>query len=190
MARKDKYQISYTLNGQIDYVTRVKGFSSKKAANQWLKENKADLYWHQLTEIAPKSKYPRPIIAFDPSEEFTLKIGKLCTYFETGMECMGLAFYEDGIHGPPNPSFDPSKPEGHSNFKFYASYDALNMIKHGDLLQIEDGPIYGMLKDRDLASRDGYRLSFYPQGFSREELLLLFGKENVKAKLWVKKDKK
>jgi len=187
MKKKPKYQISYTLKDPSKPGFRREEFPTKTQANSWLKKHKDSLYWHQLTEINPKSKLPKPIIGFEPGQEYEMKQGTLQTYFETGMESLGLVFYEDGVYGGPNPDFDPSKPESRSNFKFYASYDGLHFLQSGQILQIENGPKIGIVKDRDFASRDGYRLGFYPQGFSRLELLSLFGKETVKAKLWIKK---
>lgn len=183
-----KYQLLYTLKGQKDYSTPRLLFYTKDEATKWLKKNKKKLYWHKLTEINPKSRRPRYIIAFDPpSDHYEMKIGKLDTHFETGMECLGLVFYEDGIHGGPNPNFDPGKPENGSNFKFYASYDALTFITHGHILQVEDGPKWGMMKDREFAIRDGFSVSFYPAGFSKFELMELFTLPKKKAKLWIKK---
>ena len=180
-----KYKISYTLKNAKKLGMGRELFRTKKEASTWLKKNSNKLYWHQLMENNPNSKLPKSIVMFEPGEEFTMKIGILQTHFETDMECLGLVFYEDGIHGPPNPNFDPSKPEDRSNFRNYAYYDAMTSISHGQILQIEDGDKIGLIKDRDFATRDGYRLSFYSQGFSRSELIELFGKENVKAKLWI-----
>lgn len=182
-----KYQISYTLKGTKTPGYGQEFFNTKKDISIWLKKHSEKLYWHQITETNPKSKLPKPIIAFEPGEEFILKKGTLQTHFETGMECLGLAFYEDDIHGPPNPNFDPLKPEDRSNFKNYSSYDGLHFLANGQILQIENGPKIALIKDRDFAKRDGYRLSFYPRGFSRSELLKLFAKETIKAKLWIKK---
>lgn len=181
-----KYQISYTLKEANKPGMGQELFKSKKAAADWLKKNEEKLYWYQLTEINPKSKLPKPIIKFEPGEEYTLKSGTLQTYYETGMESMGLVFYEDGIYGPTNPGFNPDLPESRNNFKNYSSYDALNFIETGMILEI-NGQKIGMVKDRDFARRDGYRLSFYPAGFSRKELIQLFAPENVKVRVWIKK---
>ena len=96
------------------------------------------------------------------------------THYETGMECLGLVFCEDGIIGPPNPNFDPSKPEDGYNFKNYASYDAMTFLANNQILQPDGQDKFMMDKDRNMASRDGYRLSYYPLGFSRKELIDLF----------------
>lgn len=189
MAKIPKYQISYTLNSTADGRLHVKYFSNKKDADKWLKDEEGKLYWHSFTETNPKSNKPLPIIEFEPDDSYTMKKGTLETHFETGMECMGLVFYEDGVYGEPNPDFDPSKPEDRSNFKFYKTYEGLTFIEHGHILQIEDGPKIGIMKDRDFARRDGYRLSVYPQGFNRSELIELFGQESVKATIWIKNEK-
>jgi len=186
MAKKQKYQISYTLKDKTKPGFGRELFATKKEAAQWLKKHEQDLYWHQFTEINPKSKLPRPIIEFEPGEEYDLKVGTLQTYYETGMECTGLVFYEDGVHGGPNPDFDPSKPESKSNFRYYSSYDGLHFIEHGMILEI-DGQKIGIIKDRDFASRDGYRLSFYPAGFSRKELIEIFAPETKKVRAWIKR---
>lgn len=181
-----KYQISYTLKDKAKPGMGQELFKSKKDASAWLKKNEKKLYWHQLTEINPKSKLPKPIVGFEPGDEYTFKLGTLQTYYETGMECMGLVFYEDGVHGGPNPNFDPSKPESKSNFRYYSSYDGLHFIETGMIVEI-NGQKIGMVKDRDFATRDGYRLSFYPAGFSRKELIELFSPENVEVRAWIKK---
>lgn len=184
-----KYQISYTLKDENSPGMAREFFSTKKEANSWIKKNKNRLYWHKLTETNAKSKMARPIIMFEPDDSFIMKTGTLKTHFETGMEYLGLVFYEDGIHGPPNPKFNPDLPEDKSNFKNFASYDALIFIEHGMIIQFGDEKI-AMMKDRDFATRDGYRFSFYPRGFSRSQLIDLFAKENIKAKLWIRKELK
>lgn len=183
--KKDKYQISYTLKspGLPGYHREL--FKTKKEANSWFKKNKDEIYWHQLTECEPKSSMPRPIVKFEPNENFIKKTGTLQTYFETGMECLGLAFYEDGIHGSPNPDFNPSMPEGKNNFKYFSSHEGMTFIENGHILGLPNGERVGMLKDRDFAKRDGYRLSFYPQGFSKSEILELFYDETVKVTIWI-----
>lgn len=188
--KKYEYQISYTFKNEKKPGIFQKLFISRKKAEKWLHNNGSRLYWHQMTEINPVSNRPKPIIEFSPGDNFIEKKGKLEFYYEMGMECEGLVLIEHGIHGPPNPDFDSSKPEGGMNFKNFASYDALNFIKSGDLIKIGDGPIVGILKDRDFAARDGYRLSMYPQGFSRKELIDLFGPGNVEAVLWIKREGK
>ena len=185
-----KYQISYTLKNPEKPHMHREYFKSKKAANEFLKENADKLYWHQLVETSPKSKTAKYVATFEPGDEFILKVGTLQTHYETGMECLGLVFYEDGINGPPNPNFDPTKPETSMNFKNYASWDAMTFLESGQILQVGDGEKFVMVKDRDMSSRDGYRLSFYPRGFGRKELIDLFGPGTVKGKLWIKKEAK
>jgi hypothetical protein len=188
--KKSKYQISYTLKGPAPAGYRCELFPTKTAANSWLKKNKSKIYWHKLTETNPKSKKPKPLINFEPGDDYIKKVGTLQTHFETGMECMGLVFYEDGIHGPPNPNFDTTKPEGGGNFKFYGNYNAMTFINHGHVIQFPNGEKVGMLKDREFAQKDGYRLSFYPQGFSKAEWITLFASESVNVTIWIKKEKK
>ena len=72
------------------------------------------------------------------------------------------------------------------NFRYFASYDALTYIKHGHVLEINN-ELIGMARDREFSIEDGFRLSFYPQGFTRDELLTLFSPSNVKAILYTKK---
>jgi hypothetical protein len=57
------------------------------------------------------------------------------------------------------------------------------------VLQPEGQPKYYILKDRDFAAEDSYTLSFYPQGFSREELIQLFFHDKIKATVWTKSKK-
>ena len=184
---KSKYAISYTFKDPGPSGFHSKTFTTEEEADKWVKENEDSLYWHQIIEIDAKSKKPKPIILNGPpTEGYAKKHGTLQTHFETGMECLGLVFYEDGVHGGPNPDFDPSKPEDRNNFKYFASYDGLTFLETGHIIQFADGQMVGLVKDRDFAKRDGYRLSFYPQGFSRKELLELFMPENVKVTLWSK----
>lgn len=75
-----KYRISYTLKNPNGPGIYKELFKTKKAAKLWLKENSEKLYWHQLAEINPKSKLPKPVVLFEPGEEFSLKIGTLNTY--------------------------------------------------------------------------------------------------------------
>lgn len=182
-----KYQVNYTLKDKANPGFNRREFYTLEKAEKWIKKNEDTFYWHEFVEINAASKWPKPVVE-SVGPEYQMKIGTLGTHFETGMECMGLVLNEDGIHGGPNPNFDPTKPEGGSNFRNYASYDALNFIGRDQFLKIGDGPIIEIIRDRDFGVRDGFRLSFYPSGFSRKELLQLFGPNNIKATLWVKKE--
>lgn len=117
------------------------------------------------------------------------KTGTLETYFETGMECMGLILYEDGIIGGPNPNFDPSKPEGGSNFKNYKTHDGINFVEKMDVIELlnKNGKVYKRILciyDIKKAREDGYRLSLYIEGWDKMELARLFYPENKKARLY------
>jgi hypothetical protein len=190
MTKAHKYQVRHSFKNTVrpESPFGSKTFASKKDALKWIDENKTLLYWFQITEINAKSKHPKPILNFEPGDEYVLKLGTLQLYYETGMECLGLIFYEDGIYGDPNPDFDPSKPEDGSNFRYYSSYKGMFNIEKDMILEI-DGQKIGMVKDRDFAIRDGHRFSFYPAGFSRKEIINLFGPENVKVRMWIKKSK-
>lgn len=186
-----KYIVSYTLKDAKAPLYHRKEFNTKKEWSEWFKKNKKKLYWHQFRETAPKSKLPKPIILGEFSEaDYIKKIGTLQTYFETGMECTGLIFYEDGVYGGPNPDFDPSKPEDGRNFKNFHTHDGITFIETGHILRFEDGTQVGMIKDREFAKSDGYRLSFYPRGYSRFELVNLFAPENVKVTIYIPQEKK
>jgi hypothetical protein len=187
--KKEKYQISYTLKRPGDPFYHYKFFFTKKDANAWLKANKKNLYWHQFTEINPKSDRPKPMIDGDLSSSFKKKVGVLQTYFETGMESLGLIFCEDGIHGNPNPNFDPNKPEDRDNFQYFSSWDAITFIATGQVIEFANGEKVGMAKDREFAKKDGYRISFYPQGYSKKEWLDLFATEKLQVTLWIPESK-
>ena len=167
---------------------KCKEFESRPEAEKWLTENKETVYWSCIRVKDAASALPQPIIPedFDQSE-YTKIEGALETFHETGMECMGLVLVDKTMHGPPNPAFDPSKPRGGANFEFYGNYNALHWFKTGDILQVDGSVKVGLLEDRAFATSDGYRLSFYPQGFTRAELVALFSYENVRATLWTKK---
>lgn len=133
-----------------------------------------------------QSDKPLRIIKFQLDKSKYEKIeGTLETYFETGMDCIGLILY-DKTKLTPNPSFDPLKPEKDMNFAHFKDWSGIHFISHGDFLQVEDGDIWAMTKDRDFAARDGYHLSFYPCGFTKEDWVNLFITEKVEATLWKK----
>lgn len=182
---KHKYTLSYTKKNESGYFREM--FYRKKDAEAFLKSIKKTVYWHQLLPIYTKSRMPRPVIKFTPPETYEKMTGRLNTYFETGMECLGLVFENSAITGSPNPNFDSSKPESEANFKNYASYDALHFITTGMIIEFEDGTKVGMMKDRTFSRQDGFRLSFYPQGYSKEEWMELFEKR-TKVVLYVKKE--
>lgn len=215
-----KYKINFTLKAPGEQGYKQKQFKTEKSANNWLKKNEDQLYWHQLVEINPKSDKEKPLAGFfsemlehgiDTSssqtktikimknnelhkayvneDNYIKKVGTLGDHFETGMECMGLVFIEDGIFGPPNPNFDPSKPETrNSNFKHFSSYDALTFIHSGQIIEFpEPKQKVLMLKDIEFARKDGFNLSFYPRGFTKQELLEYF-LLNTKVTIWIPKD--
>lgn len=192
MKRLDKYAVNYTLKEEVFTGYHQQLFMKKKPAKEWIKANEGKLYWHQLVHLYPKSRQPRPIITFETlSENYDKYTGILQTYYETGMECMGLVFYRDDVpKGSLNPKFDPTQPESKSNFKYYKSYEGIIMLGNGMVLLLPGEQKVGLLKDIDFAKQDGYRLSFYPRGFSKKEWVGLFINEDVKATLWVRKSVK
>ena len=178
----------------VDYTEKeFKGFKADRFnsiadAEKWIKENQEKLYWTNIRMENAISSKQKVIVSEDEDlSEFIKVEGILETYFETGMECLGLTLQDPTQKGQPNPNFDPNKPEGGSNFQFYASYEGLHFIENGDILQIEGQSKFRMVKDREFAKDDGYRLSFYPQGFSRDELVKLFSPQSVKASIWKRK---
>lgn len=186
----DKYAINYTMKMPHKQGYHRETFKTKKAANIWLKQNEEKIYWQQFIYLFPKSKLPRPLVKDTPGDNYIKKTGTLQTYFETGMECMGLVFYDDAAPlGPPNPDFDPSKPESRNNFKHFSTYDGLTFIKQGMVLQLPSGDKVFMIRDIDFSRQDAYNISFYPRGFTKAEWMELFVHENVKVTLWVKKEK-
>jgi hypothetical protein len=191
---KKRFVIDYTEktleSGQFTGFHRKEGFATHEEAQEWVTNNQDKLYWNQIIEVDASSQIPKMIVKEIVDAEWEKHEGTLETYYETGMECMGLVLYKDEPKGTPNSSFDPSKPETSSNFKNYKSFEALKFVEKGSILEI-DGVKYAMLKDRAFAQADGYRLSVYPIGFSRQELVELFGPGNKKATLYLKKkDKK
>lgn len=164
-----------------------KEFSSRANAEKWIAANKMTLYYTSIRVTSPKSKKARPIVLESEDLSGYRKIvGKLEIFHETGMECMGLVIVDETKLGEPNPNFDPSKPEGGHNFRNFGNYDALHFITTGDVLQVEGEDKVLMIKDREFATDDGYRLSFYPQGYSRTEFVTLFYPEKLKATVWTK----
>lgn len=135
-----------------------------------------------IGSVKPKVIYTGPI----DETVWDKHPGTLQTFHETGMECNGLILYENGPWDTPNPNFDPTKPEGGHNFKYYFAWEGAFFLEKGDLLEI-DGTIYVMVKDHDFARANDYRFSFHPQGFNVEELVKLFYPEKVKATLYRKK---
>lgn len=187
---KDRFLVNYTEKtsegGTFTGFKVETGFPTRQDAKRWVLYNKERLYWSEIVEIDASSKKPKIVIEESLGEEWDQHVGTLETFCETGMECLGLVLQKDEPKGGPNPNFDPSVPESKNNFRYYASYDALKFIEHGNVLEI-DGIKYAMIKDREFAQSDAYRLSFYPIGFSRKELLKLFLPENKRAILWIKK---
>jgi hypothetical protein len=179
--------MSYSVNYTEKEFKGVKSFetNTKVQAEAWVEKNKAKLYWSQIIKLDAKSEKTKPSGDVDLSKYKKIQ-GVLQSYFETGMECLGLTLYDTTVNGPPNPAFDESKKESGSNFRFYRLHEATYFIEHGDILQVNDGPKWTLQKDREFAADDGYRLSFYPRGFSRKELLELFSPEDKKATLWRK----
>lgn len=181
-----QYRIEYIIKNREEseqlYVR--KDFNTYEEA-QVFKNTTDNIYWYIITKINASSAFPKLIITEIPgSDKYVKKTGILQTHFETGMECLGLTFVEDGIHGPPNPNFDPTKPESRSNFRNFASYEALHFLTTGMLLELND-QLIGLIKDREFAKEDGYRLSFYPRGFSRNEIIDLFQPETVRVNLYI-----
>lgn len=180
----DKYAVTYTEKPFTGM--KSKTFRTKKLYRKWLSENKDILYWHQFVHTNPQSKEPKHLLADDALPQLTRYdkfTGTLQTYFETGMECMGLTFYIDGVHGGPNPDFDPTKPESGSNFKNFSSWEGTMFIETGMVITMPDGQHVCMVKDRMFAKQDGYRLSFYCIGYNKQEWIDLFLKE-VKVTLY------
>lgn len=183
------YKISYTLKNpnKNDPMFHHEYFDTYNEASEFIGNNTAKIYWSQIVKTDAESAHPKLILgSINGLEKYDKKTGTLKTHFETGMECLGLVFVEDGIHGPLNPNFDATQPESKHNFKNYASYDALTFLNSGQILAL-NGQFIALMKDRDFAKDDGFQLSFYPRGFSRKELLDLFYPETVKVDLYITK---
>lgn len=161
MGRK-RYILTYTLKvGGV--ILNEKSFTTIKACKSWLRRNKSKIYWSQMRHTSTRSNKPK--IEIDASvklKNYTKLKGRLSTYFETGMECLGLVFNEDGKDG----------------------YDGLHFIKHGHILKIERQRFL-MVADPGFAKRDGYRFSFYPQGFSRKEIIDLISNGGQEVELYI-----
>jgi hypothetical protein len=182
-----KYVVDYSSRNKALTGFYRKEFSTKEEAINWV-DKEPDLYWHRIRNQKAKSKLKKLVVtdAVDLSQYKRID-GVLERYFETGMECVGLVLSDKTKFGPPNPNFDPSKPEDGRNFKNYADINSIHFLGHGDILQPEGQLKFLLIKDRSFAADDGYTLSLYPQGFSREELVKLFFSEKTKATVWVKK---
>lgn len=158
---KNNYAVDYTekpFNGM-----KRQEFETRNAATKWILDNQATLYWTQVRKLNPESAHSKPIIldSADLSSRQEIK-GTMATYFETGMECMGLVLIEDGKEG----------------------YDGLHFIAQGDILQPDGDKKVAMIKDREFGAQDGFRLSFYPYGYTLKEWVSLFNTENKRATLW------
>jgi hypothetical protein len=185
MAKKE-YILEYT-GIPFDGI-KGKLFDTLDEAETWASENKAGIYWSCARKTNPKSNWPKPVLGSEVDlSEYRMIPGVLETFTEQGMECLGLVLNDPSIKGNPNPQYDPSKPIDAYNFTHYGSYEAIHFIKAGDILQVDGADPIPMIKDRAFAADDAYRLSFYPQGFSRDEFVWLFLPENRKATLWTKK---
>jgi hypothetical protein len=182
-----KVIVSYT--EKVFQGIKAKEFDSRPLAEAWVKENQETVYWSSIRKRNPASENPKRVLANDVDLTGYIEIkGTLQTFFETGMECTGLILHDDfAPKGPENPKFDPTKPEDGNNFKHFSSYENIHDITSGDIFQPEGHPKYVMLKDRQFAADDAYRLSFYPQGFTYAEWTSFFAKQNIKATVWTKK---
>lgn len=160
------YVLTYTLKSKYKKKNQTtflnERFSSKRKALTFLKKIQKKVYWSQIVDSNARSRHPKPIILFNPpKKKFIIKTGRLDIFFETGLECLGLVLEEDGKQG----------------------YDALNFIKEMDILKIGHQKI-AFIYDMTFAKNDAHRLSFYPRGFSRKELIELFDKKHPKATLY------
>lgn len=182
---KDNYLVNYTLKGESGG-WHSQTFKTKDEALLWVKKNPL-IYWSQVVSMDAKSLLPRPIVTGEVDQSYQCYSGNFGTYYETGMEYLALVFERDDIKGSPNPNYDKTKPESASNFQFFKDFSGLILLKQGDILLLPSGDRVFLLRDRVFAREDGFRLGFYPQGFSRKELLELFVPGNVKSKIWVKK---
>lgn len=181
-----KYTVNYTKK-EYDGLNQ-KFFALKKKAAAWIKKNENMIYWSEIVESKPESKLPRLVAKFEIPNDWTKYTGTLCTYFETGLECLYLTLQRNDpeLKGPLNPNFDETRPEGGSNFRNFSTYEAMVDIRDGQVLELPTGEKICMLRDRDFAKRDGGKLSFYPQGFDKAEWLSLFD-SGVVVTLWEKK---
>jgi len=183
------YVLMYTLQTEFikpgeEYKEHRLEYDTRKDAESAAHMMRDKIYWHKIVASNPASKWPKVIVS--PSEDLSKTHdrieGVLDGYFETGMECLGLTLYDLTKLGPPNPDYDASKPEDGRNFKNFRSHEGLHFIEKSDVLEY-DGYRYSMVRDRDFALEDGFRLSLYPAGYSKDELLSLFH-TNKRAVLW------
>lgn len=185
-----RYEVVYTKKDEESFSGyHSERFETWKQAEQWVKDNQDVVYWSSVRDTEAASERPRYIFRGEIPDDYDKIQGTLQTYFETGMECLGLVLQADEPKGPPNPKFNPLLPEGRDNFRNYSSYDALFFIENGDILEV-DGVMYAMVQDRKFARADGYRFSFYPMGWSKKELVELFMPENKRAVIYRKKKPK
>jgi hypothetical protein len=181
--------VSYTEKSDTFTGFKSAQFFTRAEAETWIKDNEKLIYWSSIRIKNPVSHSPKRLLTDDVSlEEYTKIEGVLETYYETGLECLGLIIHNSAINGTvPNPKFDSTKPESSVNFKYFSSYEDMHFIESGDILQPEGGSRYLLIKDRQFAADDAYRLSFYPQGFTYQEWTALFSKQDIKATVWTKK---
>jgi hypothetical protein len=187
---KNKFIVNYTqkiefTNGKFNG-THSKDFPSREDALDFV-SSEPSIYWSEIVEAEPKSKLSALCVQVDDPglTDYTRHEGILETYYETGMESISLILYRDGFDDSPNPKFNPSEPESKANFRYFKSLEAALFIKNGDILEI-DGKLIYLFKDREFARADGFKLSFYPRGFTKAQWVELFASEERRAALWVK----
>jgi hypothetical protein len=180
--KADCFIVNFTSHEYKGYESKI--FSTRASANRWILTNRERIYWSQIVESSPKSNLPRPLVTAVPGEEYEKIEGVLSTYFETGMECLGLILIRDAPAHALNPDYDATKPESELNFKYFRSIDSVEFVASGMILEAGETGRLVLLRDQRFAAADGYRLSFYPKGFTKTEWLELFSSGKVRATLW------
>lgn len=110
--------------------------------------------------------------------------GTLETYFETGMECLGLILYLEGDeYKTKNPNYDPN--DSKKGPDFYKSHNGIVYLERGDVLELLDGTNRKFtIGNRQLASKDKYRVSAYPfEVIDLKEWVKLFLSETIQAQV-------
>jgi len=169
-------------------IMNLQEFSTRKAAEEFVKKNKY-LYWSSITSAYPQSHWPKVLVSStdDLTGTHNSITGILDTYYETGMEVISI-IVDPMKKGAPNKSYDPSKPDSGTNFPFYKDLMDMHFINKNDILQLDNGMRYALIHDRDFAVEDDYRMSIYPAGFSKAEIVALI-KSKAKVTVWYARKK-
>lgn len=131
-------------------------------------------------------------IKLDLVNDYEKFVGTLESYYETGMECLGLILYKEGeTFRTKNLSFTE---DGKNGPAFYKTHEGIIFIKKGDIILIGGKKTIG-IGNHTASHMDSYKLSEYPyldgRRWSDDEKInwLKLFNQNIKAELYRPKSK-